>query len=362
MRAYEIFIAAAIVLPMTPAGASNPPAIAKDAPSIVAMPLDGTPPKGPRPSPVPRGNPGTWANTNDYPTLALAQQREGTTGFRLTVNGDGRVSSCTIIESSGHPDLDQATCVNVTRRAMFWPALDANGNPKEGTWSSRVRWQIPANRSIVSQSIVSESFPRPPRLLNREKLSIAAEDYPAKAKAEGRSGTSKLALAIDAKGMIKSCGIANSSGHADLDAKACELARAWTFEPALGPDGQPVNGRSTITMNWMLPGQKTGPRSPRAPLKLPGYWKWTGSVTNIVEVDATGKVVSCKTETSGDAGKPEQGGPPNIDFCQFAKTLVFEPYLDSEGKAEARKLILTSTVAHQPIGDAKTVPDIGEQP
>ncbi len=99
-------------------------------------------PTGPTAGAQPRGNPGNWANTNDYPSRALQQEREGTTGFRVTVGTDGRVIDCTITSSSGHPDLDAATCTNVKRRARFTPATQ-NGTPVQGTYSNRVRWQIP---------------------------------------------------------------------------------------------------------------------------------------------------------------------------------------------------------------------------
>jgi periplasmic protein TonB len=101
------------------------------------------PPVAQRPKPVPKGNPSNWASTNDYPSRALQQEREGVTGFSVTVGPNGRVTNCTISSSSGHPDLDQATCTNVTRRARFDPALDSNGNPTTGTYSNRIRWQIP---------------------------------------------------------------------------------------------------------------------------------------------------------------------------------------------------------------------------
>lgn len=92
---------------------------------------------------VPKNNPGSWATTNDYPARALREEREGTTGFRVTVGSDGRVTDCTITSSSGHADLDAATCDNVRRRARFKPATDGEGNPTEGTYSNRVRWVIP---------------------------------------------------------------------------------------------------------------------------------------------------------------------------------------------------------------------------
>ncbi|MEO9599680.1 energy transducer TonB [Parasphingorhabdus sp.] len=110
-------------------------------PPVVAPPPPPPPPQ--RANPEPRGNPGRWANANDYPSRALREEREGTTRFRLTVNGKGRVDNCQITGSSGHADLDAAACKNLTRRARFRPSLDANGNPTTGYYSNAVRWQIP---------------------------------------------------------------------------------------------------------------------------------------------------------------------------------------------------------------------------
>lgn len=93
--------------------------------------------------PTPKGNPANWATTNDYPTRALREEREGTTSFRVTVGPDGRVTGCTITSSSGSSDLDDATCQNVTRRARFNPATDGEGQPTTGSYSNRVRWVIP---------------------------------------------------------------------------------------------------------------------------------------------------------------------------------------------------------------------------
>lgn len=104
------------------------------------------PPPPPRVTPKnaqPKGNPGNWATTNDYPTRALREEREGVTGFRVSVGTDGRASSCDVTSSSGSADLDQATCSNVLRRARFSPATDGEGNPTTGSYSSRVRWVIP---------------------------------------------------------------------------------------------------------------------------------------------------------------------------------------------------------------------------
>jgi protein TonB len=123
---------------VTPPPLPPPPIIAPPAP-VPAPP----PPRFQPKSATPKGNPANWATTNDYPSRALREEREGTTGFRVTVGPDGRVTSCDVTSSSGSSDLDDATCANVTRRARFTPAMDGEGNPTSGSYSNRIRWVIP---------------------------------------------------------------------------------------------------------------------------------------------------------------------------------------------------------------------------
>jgi protein TonB len=115
-------------------------------PPMVVLPPPPAAPPPPRFTPkgaVPKGNPANWATTNDYPARALREEREGTTGFRVTVGPDGKVAECQVTSSSGHADLDAATCDNVRRRARFTPATDGEGNPTTGSYSNRIRWVIP---------------------------------------------------------------------------------------------------------------------------------------------------------------------------------------------------------------------------
>ena len=94
-------------------------------------------------SAIPRGSVGNWVNTNDYPSAALQQEREGITTFTVAVGTDGRVEGCSVTGSSGHIDLDTATCTVVSRRARFQPATDDDGNNVRGEYTNRVRWEIP---------------------------------------------------------------------------------------------------------------------------------------------------------------------------------------------------------------------------
>jgi protein TonB len=123
--------------------------------TIDPMPTGPTPGEGellPTPSPIPgempqgvtpRGHPRDWITTDDYPAQDLREENAGTTGFRLTIGMDGRVQSCTITASSGHPGLDAATCKLVIRRAVFKPATDSAGAKTAGSYQSLVRWIIP---------------------------------------------------------------------------------------------------------------------------------------------------------------------------------------------------------------------------
>lgn len=117
------------------------PTAAPPAPS--APPPPPPPPVAKRPKPIPKGNPGNWANANDYPSRDLQQENQGTTSFQVTVGPDGRVQSCTVTASSGFSSLDDVACRKISARARFEPALDGNGNPTTGTYSNRVRWVVP---------------------------------------------------------------------------------------------------------------------------------------------------------------------------------------------------------------------------
>jgi protein TonB len=118
-----------------------PPAIVLAPPAPVPAPPPPAP-KGPSSPAQPKSSPGSWATTDDYPQSAIRKEAQGTTGFRLTVGADGRVVDCTVTSSSGTPELDDATCKNVSRRARFKPAMQ-DGQPVQSTYSNRIRWVLP---------------------------------------------------------------------------------------------------------------------------------------------------------------------------------------------------------------------------
>lgn len=116
-----------------------PPAVIVPPPAPPAPP----PPRFTPKSATPKGNPGSWATPDDYPPRALREEREGVTGFSVTVGTDGRVTGCSVTRPSGSPDLDDAACKLITRRARFTPATNGEGQPTTGSYSNSVRWTIP---------------------------------------------------------------------------------------------------------------------------------------------------------------------------------------------------------------------------
>jgi periplasmic protein TonB len=91
----------------------------------------------------PKGSPGLWVSTSDYPSRDLNEGNQGLVRFSLSVSADGKVQGCAITGSSGFPGLDKAACTLITRRARFEPATDATGAKVFGNYSGSVRWVIP---------------------------------------------------------------------------------------------------------------------------------------------------------------------------------------------------------------------------
>ena len=91
----------------------------------------------------PRTNPAGWVTTDDYRSNWIRQEMTGKARFRLEIAADGRVTNCAITGSSGHPQLDAATCALVSKRAKFQPARGSEGEPVAGSYSNAIDWQLP---------------------------------------------------------------------------------------------------------------------------------------------------------------------------------------------------------------------------
>lgn len=65
----------------------------------------------------------------DYPRHLAKAGIGGTVGMRGTVGVNGRVTRCTVVRSSGVPELDVLTCRLIEQRFVYRPATDRTGRP-----------------------------------------------------------------------------------------------------------------------------------------------------------------------------------------------------------------------------------------
>ncbi|QZD93340.1 energy transducer TonB [Qipengyuania xiapuensis] len=91
----------------------------------------------------PRNDPGGWLRDRDYRSSWSRMELTGTASFRLQIAATGKVTGCEITGSTGHRQLDEATCNLLPRRAKFEPARGSNGEPVAGEFKGSVVWKLP---------------------------------------------------------------------------------------------------------------------------------------------------------------------------------------------------------------------------
>lgn len=305
---------------------------------------------------APATNPGSWVTNDDYPASAMRDEREGTTGFKLTIGADGLPTACDVIAPSGHGDLDTATCQLIMQRARFTPGRNGRGEAVGGTYSNRIRWQIPGKGTYPVAAAgfdldgAQESWPRSAIPDDAFKRIDPVAHYPAAARAAREEGVVHMELDIDSAGRVAGCKVNESSLSATLDDAACALMRSeGKFLPALDSVGTPTKGVVAAKFRWSLPQDAAEgdaaaaiPPATAFPLGKPG------SATMTVLLGADGRVMDCRFANTGKFGAPPNGLTP----CDmFGSQTRFTPFIDASGKKVAKRVILRSelTVEDAPM-------------
>ena len=152
MRKSTTFILAAAALASSQG--CTAPAASSTAAAMTTAPMVEPPPPQPAAAQPPvvnrrlqfRNGPGAFISPEDYPAAALQARQQGTVRFRLTVSAEGRVTYCTILQSSGHSILDASICRLMRSRARFTPATDSSGNPVQSAIDEQYTWKLPPAR------------------------------------------------------------------------------------------------------------------------------------------------------------------------------------------------------------------------
>ncbi len=108
----------------------------------------------------------SWITADDYPVDAMRDGAEGTVWAELSVDNEGHITRCDVLETSGVPSLDRAACAAIIKRGHFKPALDGNGKPVASRYSRRVAWHLP-KVPLLSYSYVTSFIIGPDRSIVR---------------------------------------------------------------------------------------------------------------------------------------------------------------------------------------------------
>lgn len=95
----------------------------------------------------------------DLPPTAVVARREGKVKVEFTVGTNGRVTECRTVITSRFWQIDELTCYLIQRRARYYPATDANGNPISAKADQSVTWVLPeANYVAFFRDYSERSF------------------------------------------------------------------------------------------------------------------------------------------------------------------------------------------------------------
>lgn len=91
---------------------------------------------------TPKGAPSKWLRDKDYPSEAVRNRQSGIVQFRLDVDSDGRVLGCHVLARTDPDAFADHTCKTLRARAVFDPALDAQGKPVRSFFVSKVTFKL----------------------------------------------------------------------------------------------------------------------------------------------------------------------------------------------------------------------------
>ncbi|MDG6078763.1 energy transducer TonB [Erythrobacter litoralis] len=129
-----------LILPSVPTPQPGPITLDPPVPQPLPSPRDtGVDPV----SAKPRNDPGAWLRDSDYKSSWARRDLTGVARFQLDISRMGTITGCRVTGSTGHGELDSATCALVQKRAKFEPARGKQGEPVAGTYSGAVRWELP---------------------------------------------------------------------------------------------------------------------------------------------------------------------------------------------------------------------------
>ena len=97
----------------------------------------------------------------NYPPGALKRGEQGKVTFRLTIEPDGSLGRCEVVESSGFAGLDNETCEIMVFNARLKPVLNEEGRAIRATQTGFIVWKLPGSETQVAAAATPATMPQP---------------------------------------------------------------------------------------------------------------------------------------------------------------------------------------------------------
>ena len=81
-------------------------------------------------------------DSSDYPQAAARIGAEGSVRVAMLIDETGRLSDCSVTETSGVALLDAQACALIKKRAKFRSAVGADGKPAKDALLQRIVWRV----------------------------------------------------------------------------------------------------------------------------------------------------------------------------------------------------------------------------
>ena len=181
-------------------------------------------PRGPSPLPVML----MIDAASHYPAAAREAKYEGAVHLAISVDAWGKVTGCSIIDSSMSAELDAAACAVIRKNGAFEPALDSAGKATNGVVPAVFQWILP--RDDVDTASGTTRNP--------------VEKFPFSKPADER-----ISVHVDAEGAVSRCTFSGTADPARFPAGAspCDMfGDAQRYIPFVDASGKAVAKRITF--------------------------------------------------------------------------------------------------------------------
>ena len=101
----------------------------------------------------------------NYPPRALAAGEQGAVFFIVKLDDKAHQTSCEVTHSSGHPLLDQETCLMIVRHGVFKEVIGPDGKLKRSTHEGVVNWTLPGHAPAAMKPIPVTASTKPEKLV-----------------------------------------------------------------------------------------------------------------------------------------------------------------------------------------------------